>query len=290
MDALCEQLAAAPQVLCVVNRRKTAQELFAQLPQEGSYCLTTLLCAADRRRQLDEIRQRLHDGLPCRVVSTSLIEAGVDVDFPAAFRERCGLDSLLQTAGRCNREGRHAPEESVVSCFTLEDCPPPQMIAQNVSALQYAARRCDGHYDQLNTPEAIHAYFQELYCNRGDAALDKKCILKAFRQGISGCILPFAQVAEAFHLIETPTRTVYLPIGEGATLCEKLQNGQVSRSLYRRLGTYSVACYTKQFDALDAAGALKLLPNGSAILLDTTKYDRQTGLAMDVETGIGLFF
>lgn len=290
MDALCEQLAAAPQVLCVVNRRKTAQELFAQLPQEGSYCLTTLLCAADRRRQLDEIRQRLKDGLPCRVVSTSLIEAGVDVDFPLAYREAAGLDSLLQTAGRCNREGRRPAAESLVSCFSLEDCPPPQMIAQNVSALQYAARRCDGHYDQLNTPEAIHAYFQELYCNRGDAALDKKCILKAFRQGISGCILPFAQVAEAFHLIETPTRTVYLPIGEGEALCERLRSGQVSRSLYRRLGTYSVACYTKQFDALDAAGALKLLPNGSAILLDTTKYDRQTGLAMDVETGIGLFF
>lgn len=224
------------------------------------------------------------------MVSTSLIEAGVDVDFPLAYREAAGLDSLLQTAGRCNREGRRPAAESLVSCFSLEDCPPPQMIAQNVSALQYAARRCDGRYDQLNTPEAIHAYFQELYCNRGDAALDKKCILKAFRQGISGCILPFAQVAEAFHLIETPTRTVYLPIGEGATLCEKLQNGQVSRSLYRRLGTYSVACYTKQFDALDAAGALKLLSNGSAILLDTTKYDRQTGLAMDVETGIGLFF
>ncbi len=290
MDALCEQLAAAPQVLCVVNRRKTAQELFAQLPQEGSYCLTTLLCAADRRRQLDEIRQRLHDGLPCRVVSTSLIEAGVDVDFPLAYREAAGLDSLLQTAGRCNREGRRPAAESLVSCFSLEDCPPPQMIAQNVSALQYAARRCDGHYDQLNTPEAIHAYFQELYCNRGDAALDKKGILNAFRKGISGCILPFAQVAEAFHLIETPTRTVYLPIGEGEALCERLRSGQVSRSLYRRLGTYSVACYTKQFDALDAAGALKLLPNGSAILLDTTKYDRQTGLAMDVETGIGLFF
>ena len=78
----------------MVNRRKTAQELFAQLPQEGSYCLTTLLCAADRRRQLDEIRQRLHDGLPCRVVSTSLIEAGVDVDFPLAYREAAGLDSL----------------------------------------------------------------------------------------------------------------------------------------------------------------------------------------------------
>ena len=125
-------------------------------------------------------------------------------------------------------------------------------------------------------------YFQELYCNRGDAALDKKGILNAFRKGISGCSFPFAQVAGQFHLIEAPTRTVYLPIGEGEALCERLRSGQVSRSLYRRLGAYSVACYQKQFDALDAAGALEPLPNGNAILLDAAKYDRQTGLAMDV--------
>lgn len=111
-EALCAQLSSAEQVLCVVNRRKTAQDLFAQLPAEGSYCLTTFLCAADRRRQLDEIRQRLKAGLPCRVVSTSLIEAGVDVDFPLAYREAAGLDSLLQTAGRCNREGRRDPKKA----------------------------------------------------------------------------------------------------------------------------------------------------------------------------------
>ena len=289
-DALAARLAAQPQVLCVVNRRKTAQELFAQLPQEGSYCLTTLLCAADRRRQLEQIRQRLRDGLPCRVVSTSLIEAGVDVDFPAAYRELCGLDSLLQTAGRCNREGKRAAAESAVYCFSLEDCPTPQMLAQNASALQYAVRCCDEDYTRLNTPAAIHAYFEELYFARGTEALDKKGILKAFREGIAGCCYPFAQVAEQFQFIETPTRTVYLSLDEGTDLCEKLRSGLCSRSLLRRLGTYSVACYQKQFDALDAAGALDILPNGSAILRDPAKYDRRTGLAMDVETGILLTF
>ena len=103
---LTAQLCAVPQALCVVNRRSTAQQLFAALPAGGRYCLTTLLCPADRKRLLKEIRARLKDGLPCRVVSTSLIEAGVDVDFPAAWREEAGLDSILQTAGRCNREGK----------------------------------------------------------------------------------------------------------------------------------------------------------------------------------------
>ena len=285
-EALAAQLSAQPQVLCVVNRRKTAQELFAALPTEGSYCLTTLLCAADRRRQLEEIRQRLRDGLPCRVVSTSLIEAGVDVDFPLAYREQCGLDSLLQTAGRCNREGRRCAAESHVYRFRLEDCAVPQMLRQNAHALEYAAR-C---YDDLNAPDAIHTYFQELYFARGAEALDKKGILDAFRKGISGCQFPFAQVAEQFQLIEAPTRTIYLPFGEGDALCTQLRSGMVSRSLYRRLGTYSVVCYAQQFQALDSAGALELLPNGSAILTDPNQYSPKTGLKLDVETGIGLFF
>ena len=286
-EALTTQLAELPQVLCVVNRRKTAQELYAALPKEGSYCLTTLLCAADRRAQLEEIRQRLKDGLPCRVVSTSLIEAGVDVDFPVAYREQCGLDSLLQTAGRCNREGKRAAAESSVYRFQLEDSPVPQMLRQNVHALQYAVRRCG---NALDTPAAIHAYFEELYDTRGTDALDKKGILRAFREGISGCAFPFAQVAEQFHLIEAPTRTIYLPLEDGKGLCDQLRSGYASRSLYRRLGAYSVACYAQQFQALDAAGVLEVLPNGSAILTDPNQYSRETGLALDVETGIGVFF
>ena len=285
-EALTAQLCALPQVLCVVNRRKTVQEVYAALPTEGSYCLTTLLCAADRRRQLAEIRQRLREGLPCRVVSTSLIEAGVDVDFPAAYREQCGLDSLLQTAGRCNREGYRSAEESLVYRFKLEGCGVPQMLRQNVHAMQYAA----GCTAALDSPEAVRAYFKELYFARGEAALDTSGILDALRKGISGCIFPFAQVAEQFHLIEAPTRTVYLPVGEGKALCDQLRSGTVSRILYRKLGAYSVACYAQQFQALRDAGALEMLPNGSAILTDSTLYDAKTGLSMDVETGKGLFF
>lgn len=247
---------------------------------------TTLLCAADRRRQLDDIRQRLKEGLPCRVVSTSLIEAGVDVDFPVAYREQCGLDSLLQTAGRCNREGRRGAEESIVYRFRLDECSTPQMLRQNVSALDYTAR----HQDTLDTPRAIQLYFNELSDLRGPDAVDKHGILDAFLRGIRGCQFPFAQVAEEFRLIENAARTVYLPVGEGAALCEQLRSGHVTRTLLRKLGVYSVSCYKDQFDKLDAAGALELRPDGSAILTDTGCYSEKTGLAMDVETGIGLYF
>ena len=285
-EEFAARLANHPQVLCVVNRRKTAQQLYESLPAEGSYCLTTLLCAADRRRQLDDIRQRLKEGLPCRVVSTSLIEAGVDVDFPIAYREQCGLDSLLQTAGRCNREGRRGAEESIVYRFRLDECSTPQMLRQNVSALDYTAR----HQDTLDTPRSIQLYFNELSDLRGPDAVDKHGILDAFLRGIRGCQFPFAQVAEEFRLIENAARTVYLPVGEGAALCEQLCSGHVTRTLLRKLGVYSVSCYKDQFDKLDAAGALELRPDGSAILTDTGCYSEKTGLAMDVETGIGLYF
>ena len=180
-EEFASRLANQPQVLCVVNRRKTAQQLYESLPAEGSYCLTTLLCAADRRRQLDAIRQRLKEGLPCRVVSTSLIEAGVDVDFPVAYREQCGLDSLLQTAGRCNREGRRGAEESIVYRFQLDECSTPQMLRQNVSALDYTAR----HQDTLDTPRAIQLYFNELSDLRGPDAWTSTAFWMPF-SGASG--------------------------------------------------------------------------------------------------------
>lgn len=270
----------------MVNRRKQAQELYAALPAEGRYCLTTLLCAADRRRQLAEIRQRLRDGLPCRVVSTSLIEAGVDVDFPAAYREAAGLDSILQTAGRCNREGRRSAAESPVYVFAISGNPDPPMLKQNLAAWQYVRRTWP---NALDLPPAIQGYFTKLRLVKGAAALDQKGILHACVEGAGGSLLPFSQIADEFTLIDTPTRTVYLPIGEGASLCRALQGGARSRTLFRKLGIYSVAVYPKHFDALYHAGALTLLEDNSAILSNTSLYNPGTGLAMDVEGGEGFF-
>ena len=145
LDTLAAQLGNHKQVLCVVNTRKKAQYLYGCLAEddcEGSFCLTTLQCAADRQRLLGEIRDRLDAGKQCRVVSTSLIEAGVDIDFPTAYREETGLDSIIQTAGRCNREGRHSASESMVYVFSTEGgCAP--FLLQNIAAFRTTTTNYD---------------------------------------------------------------------------------------------------------------------------------------------------
>lgn len=284
-SALAARLSDASQTLCVVNRRATAQRLFALLPPEGRYCLTTLLCPADRKRLLAEIRDRLRRGLPCRVVSTSLIEAGVDVDFPSAWREEAGLDSILQTAGRCNREGRHPAEESIVSVFRLEGQQTPAMIRPNVES----ARHVLNIFEDPAQPEAIEHYFRFFRSVKGDAALDRHNILGAFQNGYQGRMFPFATVADLFHLIDSVTNTLYLPVGPGAALVEQLQAGQISRRLYRQLGQYAVNVYPEHLQKLLDAGAVTSAGGDSYILTDLSLYDPHTGLKLDVESGRGFF-
>lgn len=282
---LLSQLGSVPQGLCVVNRRATAQELYQGLEEEGRFCLTTLLCPADRKRLLEVIRQRLTDGMPCRVVSTSLIEAGVDVDFPAVWREEAGLDSILQTAGRCNREGKRATEDSKVTIFSLESQTVPAMIQQNVDATRSVFSR----FDDPAEPAAIESYFQFFLTLKGNAALDSQNVLEAFHHGMQGVLFPFSSVAEKFHLIENQTVTIYLPVGEGAELVNQLKLGYATRSLYHRLGQYSVNVYPDHLKNLLDAGAAEPVGDGNYILTDTTLYDNLTGLSLDVETGKGMF-
>lgn len=282
---LADRLNAHEQVLCVVNRRQLAQELYAQMQGEGRYCLTTLLCPNDRKEKLREIRKRLQEGLPCRVVSTSLIEAGVDVDFPVAYREEAGLDSILQTAGRCNREGRHKAHESMVYIFQTEQGA-PEMLKQNVASLQEVLAAFEDPAD----PKAIEMYFQFYRTLKGSRELDVKEILDAFERGWQGREFPFASVAKRFELIENTTRTVYICNDEAAkALSSRLRNGERTRALFRALGAYGVNVYPQHLRRLMEAGALDALDEQALLLSDMALYDADMGLQLDVEAGRGLY-
>ena len=279
-ETVANRISEQKQVLCIVNSRKSAQKIYSLLEPEGAFHLSTLMCPAHRKAVLTEIRARLKDGLPCRVVSTSLIEAGVDVDFPAVFREEAGLDSILQAAGRCNREGKRPAGESIVTIFQGET-PPPALFEIPVAAGRQALNR----YDQPDSPEAIRCYFQELLDLKGSEALDQKNILTTMERDY----MPFRKIAERFHLIDSETRTVYIPMGGGEELVRQLRSGERSRALFRALGQYGVSIYPQHFETLDLAGDLEVLEEGNAILTNLALYDNAMGLSLMADSGKALF-
>lgn len=278
-DALCQELSQRHQVLCIVNTRKAAQDIFQNLPTEGRFHLSTLMYPQHRRVILQEIRKALAEGTPCRVVSTSLIEAGVDVDFPNVYRELAGLDSIAQAAGRCNREGRRSAAESMVTYFEGEN-PAPVLQQINIGA----AREALACGSDPGDPETIHRYFTAWRSLMG-SDLDKSGAVTAFRKGISGCAFPFETVAEKFHFIDQATATVYIPLEEGSDLCRKIQEGIADKHDYRKAGQYSVSVYHQHYQALLTAGDLLPIHENCGILTNLALYNTATGLSLAADVG-----
>lgn len=280
-ESLTAELTALPQVLCIVNRIADAQKIYQALPKDGAYCLTTHLCPAHRKARIKEIRERLKIGLPCRVVSTSLIEAGVDVDFPRVYREEAGLDSVLQAAGRCNREGKRPLDESLVTVFTVQNTTPPPYMRQPAAAMKNISKRME----DITSLAAIRAYFEFYRDLYGKEDLDREKILIAFENEM----LPFASVAEKVRVIESCTTPVYIPLDQGEALVERLYRGERSRTLFRKLGQYSVNVYPQQLAALREAGAVQSIDGGALYdLADPRRYDSALGLTLD-QTETALF-
>ena len=120
---------------------------------------------------------------------------------------------------------------------------------------------------------------------KGTEAQDAQHILPLMQSEL----FPFRTVSERFHLIDSPTVTIYIPKEEGAELIERLRSGERSRDLYRRLGQYGVSVYEQHFNALDQAGDLERLEDGSVILSNLDLYSEDTGLSLKADSGKGLF-
>ena len=177
-DQLIEALAGTAKGLMIVNSRAHALALYRKAVDAGVenvVHLTTRQYAAHRLRILGDVRQRLADEKPCRLIATSLVEAGVDLDFPRVWRAEAGLDQIAQVAGRCNREGRRAVEESIVGVFRSAEHKPPCEIAQLAGDM---GRMMDNHADLLS-PDAMRDYFGEVYWRKGEA-LDREKIERRY--------------------------------------------------------------------------------------------------------------
>ena len=289
------RFAEAPQMLCIVNSRRHAKALFddiADLP--GAIHLSTWMCPRHRRLVLERARADLKAGKPARIVSTSLIEAGVDIDLPEVWRAAAGLDSVLQAAGRCNREFRLAAGRLVI--FEPADSRAPHDLQQARQAGRAVLRR---HKDP-QTLDAIADYFRELYVNKGIDAFDASVlredgrtdifpILARIAERADTALFPFASIARAFRVIEEAMESVIVPWKaapddtEAETLLGRIRAMEVpSRADLRRLQQYTVSVPKPARDRWLAKGALAPVHSrlGEAMLCfeNDDLYDPRSGL------------
>lgn len=228
-DALVEELCDHEQGLVIVNTRKHAMELYNNAKDrglEGVVHLSTRQYALHRKEILAQIRVDLENERACRVIATSLVEAGVDLDFPRVWRAETGLDQIAQAAGRCNREGKRPVEESIVKIFKPVDNPPPGELAQLASDFWRMADK----YDDLLSPEAIKEFFLEVYWRKGADQLDAKEILREFSVSGTRVQMNYQQVARKFQMIESGMTPVIINDGNERVqeIIGRLQNSEAS--------------------------------------------------------------
>jgi len=235
------RLRAKEQILCIVNNRKQAQALYQGISDlTGTFHLSTYMCAVHRKLVLAKIRIALKQGETCRVVSTSLIEAGVDVDFPCVMRSDAGLDSIAQAAGRCNREDKRTAEESPVWIFTAKDHAPPPELQTYADKMKETLSLEPFKSDPLGL-EAIKDYFGRVYWHKEagqSSELDKHNILGVIQDSKLKS-LPFDWIAQQFKIINTTMKTVIVRHDQTAddaieqlyNLADYMSVGQIARTL-----------------------------------------------------------
>ncbi len=289
-EDLLTRLNAHEQALCIVNTRRHASGLFSGLHGEGNFHLSTLMCPIHRRAKLEEIKTRLADGQPCRVVSTTVMEAGIDLDFPVGYRALTGLDSINQAAGRVNREMRRGVSEM----FVFE--PKSEFIKRTPSFLKQTAEVArmvlrDYAEAPISIP-AIRAFFERLYdLQDPNISFDVKRIMECFEDER----FKFETAASAFQIIEDPTETVIIPFDDAAKrLIEELKYTEYPFSTLRKLQPYTVSIFEGEFDKLSSKGVILTIDDTYHVLNPDSMqdyYDPERGLLVpESGGGDGLFF
>jgi CRISPR-associated endonuclease/helicase Cas3 len=275
-EDLAEDLARLPSVLCIVNRRDDCRSLWSLMP-EGTFHLSALMCGAHRSEWISNIRARLKAGLPTRVISTQLVEAGVDVDFPVVYRAMAGLDSIAQAAGRCNREG--LLQKGLLVVFTPPSRPPVGVLRQ--AAEIGAQLLSEPGVDPLQ-PDNFTTFFRELYWVQGAERLDARKILNDLKPD-SEFRFSLRTAAGNFKLIDdTSQAPVIVVYGEDASkLIEQLTRKGPERWLLRKLQRYVVNLPRYLHNRLLNEGAIREIHSGIFVQSHGGMYDDNIGFCAD---------
>lgn len=283
-----EQIAArmmhCNRVLCIVNTRKVATEIFNYLPKdENHFHLSRNMCAEHVDTTLTIIKDRLmaDDGKPIRVVTTQLIEAGVDIDFPVVMRQEIGLDSILQAAGRCNREGKMA-QNGITYVFRIADVNVPR------GTMSYAndARLSMHPQEDLFSPSAMSEYFTQYYARI--PSFDEKDYKGNNIQALlnNAQELQFDTADKYFNLIDDNGYPVVVSYQDSSLLVNEMRNGNINNKMFRKLARYTVTIPKYVFDKLNVNGLIEKIEvhgseTGLYYISDSKQYDKKIGLSFD---------
>jgi CRISPR-associated endonuclease/helicase Cas3 len=282
-EAIAAQLQQHESVLCIVNSRNDCRELHHLMPKDTIH-LSALMCGQHRSHVIATIKQRLQGGIPTRVVSTQLVEAGVDMDFPVVYRAMAGLDAVAQAAGRCNREGV-LPGLGKVVVFVPPKPAAPGLLRKAQQAGQEVMRLSVG--DPL-TRERFEAYFRAYYASLN--SLDRADIIGLLdmhnRAGARQAEFNFRTAASKFHLIDEEGQTaVIVRYGESPNLIAALESNQnmephQRRGLLRKLQRYTVNIRNHECKKLLGSRDIREIYPGVHVQSSDTLYHPQLGLLM----------
>lgn len=281
VEALASELLKHQRVLCIVNTRRDAQEIFSRLPDEGlTVHLSRMMCPRHVSQEINKVKEALKsDECPViRVVATQLIEAGVDIDFPVVYRQEAGLDSVIQAAGRCNREGKMSIGNAYV--FSLGKPLPKGYLTYTNEARK---NMLSHEFDWLS-PAAMKVYFRQKYARV--STFDKALIFNKDKVNCKPLLakpreLMFSSAAKAFRLIDDSAISVIVNWGDSMALVEKLKAAGPTYGLMKELSQYTVNIYERDFKRLMQGGLVEEPYEGIYVIPDRAQYDVKSGLKLD---------
>lgn len=267
-DDIAQRLSEHNRVLCIVNTRKDAKEIYTRLPKDGHcFHLSRMMCPEHINETISEIKRLLKqdEDSTIRVISTQLVEAGVDIDFPVVYRQEAGLDSILQSAGRCNREGRI--KMAMTNIFMLDAPLPRGFITQTNNA----RKNMQHDYDWFSQ-SAMTEYFKQLYSRIDN--FDKSQIGSLlYRPDIQ-----FESASHKFKLIDDVTTSIIVNWKNSMDLVQQLKEEGISYVLMKKLSQHSVNIRKYDLEKLYSYGVINEIMEGVYMIEDKSFYSNEIGL------------
>lgn len=273
-DEIAEKLQQHNQVVCIVNKRDDCRALHKLMP-EGTVHLSGYMCGEERSEVITEIKTKLKNKEPIRVISTQIVEAGVDIDFPVVYRALTGLDSIAQAAGRCNRENKIV-EGGNVYVFIPPTPSPQGFLRKCEDAGKAIIRNFNG---TEFTPSLYSEYFKYLYSNFN--SFDKADFHSHLVRDAGKFEFQFREFAEIFNIIDDEKQiSIIVRYKNSSTLIDQLVFAGASKDLLRKLQRYIVNVPIYTFNKIREANYIKNI-NGYWVQIDENLYEPGLGLRVN---------